>query len=114
MRTLIFDQFEFGDPHTEERLEISVSSHGSTPATLTDFVAMTVGVDASLCLPPPQPFTEGLAYGLIRRYLTEFAGIAVPEPCSWPCHVLADGPDASDLIISAPNQFIRYNWSTNA
>jgi hypothetical protein len=62
----------------------------------------------------PVPFTETLAYGLVRGYLQRFSGIAIPERCTWPTYVLQDGPDDWELVMCAPDCYIHYRWSTAA
>lgn len=115
MRTLTFDQFEFDDPSGEERLEISLASRSDFPfPTPSSFVAACVGIDAAGRLGPSVEFSEHFGYGKVREYLAHFAAVAIPENCSWPCYVLADGPDEWQIVIEAPGQFICYCWSTSA
>jgi len=115
MKTLSFDQFEFERPDAEEHLEIAVSKITDFPhPTVASFVASVVSVDASKSLPNPKPFNERFGYGLVRRYLERHAGILLPSPCAWPTYVLTEADQEFHAILSGPDHFISYSWSTSA
>jgi hypothetical protein len=115
MRTLTFDQFEFDDPSTEERLELALAPRTAFPfPSVASFIAASVGQAALNDLRSPVAYSDQMAYGLVRRYLSQFASVEVPEHCGWPCYVFADGPDHWQIVIEAPEQFILYGWSTSA
>ncbi len=115
MRTLTFDQFEFDNPSGEEHLTIALASRSNFPfPTPSSFVAACVGIEAAGQLAPAVRFSDHFGYGMIRKYLSHFADLAVPESCLWPCFVLSDGPDEWQIVLEAPDQFIYYCWSTSA
>ena len=115
MKLLSFDQFEFEKPDSEERLEVAVSKRSTFPhPDARSFVASAVSVAASKQLPEARPFNESQGYGLVRGYLQHFAGITLPEPCSWPTYVLTDTNDEFHAVLCGQETFIRYLWSTSA
>jgi hypothetical protein len=113
MRILLIDRFEFENPSAEESLEIAIASKIQTD-DVKFFVASTPGGPATRILPTPRSFSDDIGYGLIRKYLKEFAGIVLPASCAWPTYVLDDGGDEWDVVLESPTQFIRYRWSTSA
>ena len=115
MKVLSFDQFEFDRPDSEEHLEIAVSLRGAFPhPDVQSFVASAVSVAASKALPEAHPFNEKYGYGLVRQYLHRYAGVVLPEPCSWPTHVLTNSDNEYHVVLCGPESFICYLWSTSA
>jgi hypothetical protein len=115
MRTLIFDQFEFDPPDSEEALEISIAAKGKFPfSEVQDFAAAIIGIDAAKDFSQATSFDESFGYGLIRDYLRKYADISLPSPCNWPTYIMVHDNDEWDGIIEGPSIFIRYHWSTSA
>lgn len=115
MRTFSFDQFEFEDASTEERLQISLANQSEFPCpNVNEFVATCIGVEAASKLGAPVLFADHFGYGKVRKYLSHFADIELPDHCKWPCYLLSDGPGEWSLVFEAPTRFIHYCWSTSA
>ncbi len=115
MRTWTIDQFEFEDPQSEEMLEVAIASRGRFPfPSVAEFVAAAVGQDAARSLLDAIPFDERMCNGMVREYLDQFTGTPLPSPCEWPTHVLSDEWNECHIILSAPEKFISYCWSTSA
>jgi hypothetical protein len=115
MRVVSVDQFEFENISSEESLEISTAAMSAFPfSNVTSFVASAISAEASNQLPVPVIFNDNLAYGLVRSYCERFAGVHIPNECTWPTYLFSDGPDEWHLVICAPNEFIRYYWRTSA
>jgi hypothetical protein len=115
MRVVSIDQFEFDNPSSEESLEIAIAVRSPFPfPDASRFLEVRLGNAAAAKVPAPIPFQEHFGYGLVRKYTKHFTGAAVPEPCNWPTHVLADGPDEWNLVLCGPEHFIHYVWSTSA
>jgi hypothetical protein len=115
MRSWVVDQFEFEEPHTEERLEIHAARRSAFPfPDPASFVAASAGARNAQSLASSVPFAERFAYGMVRNHLLRFAGLELPHQCEWPTFVLSDGPDEWHLILCGPDQFISYCWSTTA
>ncbi|WP_199098576.1 hypothetical protein [Dyella sp. ASV21] len=117
MRTIEVDQFEFDDPSTEEHLEIAVAERGNFPfPDVERFMSArleSVAGERPL-LGDVMAFGDELGYGLVRGYLKRFAGVALPDSCSWPTYVLEDGPDRWEIVLCAPDSFVHYVWHTTA
>ena len=115
MRTWIADQFEFENSSTEETVEISKADHLSRQnMTFEKFIGLTIGVHAQSEVGAAVPFDKA-HWGLeARAHLAEFAQIEIPSPCDWPTTTIYLGPDEHHLVITTPDSFIRYSWSTSA
>jgi len=115
MRTLVFDQFEFDVPDSEESLELWIAAKRDFPfPDVRSFVAAATGAKAVEALGPSEPFSEHFGAGMVRSYLARFAGIVVPQPCDWPTYVLKQDNDEWDGVFDAGGMFIRYHWCTTA
>ncbi|WP_109127371.1 hypothetical protein [Dyella sp. C11] len=115
MRTVTVDQFEFEDPQTEEHLEIAIASRARFPfPDAESFLLSRVESEVIAKAGDTVKFDASLGYGLVREYLQRFAGIELPVDCAWPTHVLEDGPDTWELVLTAPDSFIHYVWTTSA
>ena len=116
MRTLIFDQFEFPNPSTEEQLELWIAAKSFFPfPNVNSSVASTAGVKAAESLGPPKLLTDVWADGCGHlEYLQRFAGITVPKGCNWRLYGLPAEDYDIDCVIEGPDFFIRYYWWSSA
>jgi len=115
MKVVSVDQFEFEDAATEEALDIAIAKKSAFPhPSVQAFVEAAVGIEAAKRLQPAVAFSDQFAYGKVREYLQRFAKWSLPDPCSWPTHILAEGPDEWHLVLCGPDIFVSYRWSTSA
>jgi hypothetical protein len=117
MRTIEIDQFEFDNSSTEEHLEIAVAARGNFPfPDVERFMSARLALVAGKGAPLGEvgAFSDALGYGLVRGYLKRFAGLAVPDSCSWPTYVLDSGPDRWEIVLCVPDAFVHYVWQTTA
>ena len=118
MRKLVFDEFEFDSPSSEERLEIHAACKRTDGIVefrdLKAFVAASVGVDVIEKIGPARPFDDHASCSSVRAYLKRFASIEVPDPCQWKMYVLFVDDLEWDGIFETPNMFIRYHWLSTA
>lgn len=115
MRTVTVDQFEFENPQTEEHLEIAIAGRAPFPfPDVESFLLSRLGPKAMPKSSDVVDFDMSLGYGLVRDYLQRFAAVELPMDCAWPTHVLEDGPGTWELVLTAPDLFIHYVWTTSA
>ena len=118
MRKLIFDQFEFDSPDSEESLEIHVALKDTATArqfsSLHAFVAASVGPGGVGKHVNPVPFNDCASCSPVRDYLERYARINVPHPCDWKTFVLFQDDLEWDGIFETADTFIRYHWLSTA
>lgn len=112
MRTIIIDQFEFENPSTEERLEVTTARRSEFPFPNLSSFANAHGFEG--LLPEAVPFGDLPGSQSEIGYLRRYAGIEVSEPCLWACRQLPSGEDARHLLLETEEGFISYKWSTSA
>lgn len=116
MRNVRVDQFEFDNRGSEESLEIDVAARSRFPhPTLTSFANAVLDAPLAASLPEPLPFFRLTGRDQICAYLLRFASIDVPYHADYPSYLLSGHEfDEFHLLISGPDTFIRYRWSTSA
>jgi len=112
MRTVIIDQFEFENPSTEERLEVTTARRSDFPFPNLSSFAGAHGFEG--VLPDAVPFSDLPGSQSEIGYLRRYAGIEVFEPCLWACRELPSGHDGRHLLLETEDGFISYKWSTSA
>ncbi len=114
MKTLRFDQFEFDDPSSEQWLEIAISERRNQSCpTVQTFVERVIDTRSGP-LPSPRSFSTLTSFGADADFLRRFAGIPVPDACSWTCFVLLDDWNDRHVILDLGYAFISLHWSTSA
>ena len=115
MRSWTFDQFEFEDPSSEERLQVAYALRSNFQfPSLAKFVEAVVSQHVARSLAEPSSFNDLLGGGTLRNNLRKFTGLEVPAQCKWPTYILSDEWNECCIILMSPDGFIYYFWSTSA
>ena len=115
MKTLVFDQDEFDDPASEQRVEIAISHRKGFPhPTMAKFADAVVGAGWGAKLTAPKAFSAIPTFAGDAEYLTRFSEITVPKNCNWPCVIVSDEWNERHLLLDLGHAFVSYRWSTSA
>jgi hypothetical protein len=116
MQILEFDQFEFANPSTEERLRLSVERKSQLPLA-SEFLDHCLSRVQRSSLLPPVPvaaFQECLWRQEVEALLSRFAPHLAQELGESKVRTLLIEPDQHWLLIESSERFILYEWSTSA
>jgi hypothetical protein len=116
MQILEFDQFEFANPSTEERLRLSVErrSQISLAAEFLDHCLSRVQQSSLLPQSQPTSFQNCSWRTEVEELLSRFMPQLVSELGKSKVSTLLNEPDEHWLLIESPERFILYEWSTSA
>lgn len=110
MRRLLFDQYEFDTPDSEQSLDLAISS----PSQHADLAALLAACGASVraaSAPPP----NWRRWVEVADLLGRFAGIELPHPSRWrEAMLISDEWNDLELGISVKTILVWFHWSTSA
>lgn len=116
MRRLEFDQWEFPDPCTEERLVLTIESKKIADEMKRFLSGCDGGLDliAAVEKSSEENFSTIPGNANIADHLLVFAGIQEDELMNAKARRCYINPDGDIVLIETPTRFVLYEWSTSA
>jgi hypothetical protein len=134
VRFLIFGQYEFDVPDSEESLYLAIATYpeftwasappGTSPRKATRDEQLHAFLEASMRFGdepkvtwderPAVEFQSVADKGDLRRYLKRFAGMELLIQDTTPVYVFNDTWDDNQFLIATQRELIWYHWYTTA